>query len=1113
MRRFLNQGTYRLLIDSIENGDNVSVFGLNLGEKLALVEDSAFLFYVVESLDKVNDVHDKLNALGRSCEILTESITPFSSEFNSAERIIRILSKLKNQTIDTLVITPEILSAQFPNNKSIDSINIQLNDSLDISGFIKKLTNMNYNRVDLVSNPAEFSVRGDIIDVFPIGFKPIRIFVDFDSIESIKLYNPVTMLTTSAIDEIEIISNRYFNVSKEDIDELYRYHKLKYDETYEELCLLKSNDYRLMLFDKNDCSCIFDYVDGATLVFDGAKAIYDKLEDYVKDYNLKISNINKPLDIVGKLHKIDVKKTLKFPQNYTLIAHHYIQQANRLFNPQKVFSIRTLPTANYYNYEDALLLDLNNLYKQNYTIILYVGNDEKSNKFHDLLSRNNLSVNVAQRISLCQKNTINLVPRNYPLDIFLPEDKLLILSSTSLLGKKKKVIDADVKFSDGDIPKKDDFVVHSFHGIGKCLGVETLKISNAQRDYVIIEYKNNDKLYLPVENIDQLSKYMGSEKIPTLNKIGGVEFAKTKSRVKTAVKKIAFDLIALYKQRMDLKGHKYLPDDDIQERFENEFGYVETTDQIKAIDDCKSDMHDGKVMDRLVCGDVGFGKTEVALRIAFKTIMNGKQVALLCPTTILSEQHFNTAKNRMANFGVKVEVLNRLKSPQDVDRIKKDISSGKIDLICGTHKLLASDIDYKNLGLLILDEEQKFGVADKEKIKNFRNQVNVLTLSATPIPRTLNMSLIGVRDISVIETAPVERIPCDVQVVEYSDIVVKSAIERELNRGGQVLIIYNRVETIYQFAAYISNMINNAVVSVAHGQMTDTELETEIMNLYSGKTQVLISTTLIENGVDLPNANTLIVINSDMLGLSQLYQLKGRIGRSDRESFAYFTFDSKRTLTENAYKRLQAIQEFSGMGSGFKIALRDLEIRGAGSLLGVEQSGHIEKIGYNLYVQLLSDSVKELRNEKVTQKTDVRVETNVSAYLSHHYVTSSTSRMKMYRDIARIDTMEKMLDFISNTEKIYGELPEELVNLIKIAYIKNMCGVLGANKISIRDKTTIYLESKENITKNLIDVSFDNYKDYVNINVSSTPMIEIFNVKSTELLEFLINYLQLITNN
>ena len=711
MKRFIGNGNFKLLINSIENGENVSVFGLNIGEKLALVEDSAFLFYVVENNDKVNDIFDKLTALGRNCEILDHYISPFTSEFFSYNKILSILSKLKNNAIDTLILTPEVLAGKFP--KNINQINLQINDDINISELSKFLTDMNYKRVDLVSNSGEFSIRGDIIDIFPIESKPTRIFIDYDKIESIKLYNPITMLTTQDIENIEISSNSYFNVSIEDIKNAYEKNNLKYDETYEELCLLKNNDYRLILFDKNEYTSIFQFVQDGTIVFDGAKAIYDKLEEHIKDYNEKSGNVSNKL-----LTKKDIKSCLKFP-NFTLIAFHYISQANRIFNPQRVFSIRTLPSVNYTNYQDALILDLSNFIKQNYTVILNVGNDENVSKFSSLLERNKIQAHVAQRLGLCVKNSVNIVPKNYPLDILLPEDKLAVISSTSLIGKRKKAIESESKFFDGDTPKKDDYVVHSFHGIGKCLGVETLKISNAQRDYVIIEYKNNDKLYLPVENIDQLSKYLGSEKIPVLNKIGGIEFSKTKSKVKSAVKKIAFDLIALYKQRMDLKGHKYHQDDEMQKRFEDSFGFTETQDQLKAIDDCKSDMENGKVMDRLVCGDVGFGKTEVALRIAFKTILNGKQVALLCPTTILSEQHFNTAKHRMTEFGVKIEVLNRLKSPKDIDRIKKDIGSGKIDLICGTHKLLASDIDYKNLGLLILDEEQKFGVADKEKIKNF----------------------------------------------------------------------------------------------------------------------------------------------------------------------------------------------------------------------------------------------------------------------------------------------------------------------------------------------------------------------------------------------------------
>lgn len=1110
-RKFLSNSNYKLLMDSIDNGDNVSVFGLNTGEKLALLSDSAFLFYVVESIDNINSIADKLSGIGRNVGIITDSINPFSSEFTSFDNILKTLCKIKSGDIDTLVITPNVLVDKFPNPRNIEIINIAKGDNLEISALIKRLISLGYKRVDLVSGSGEFSVRGDIVDIYSINDNPIRVFVDYDEIESIKYYNPITMLTTEDVNSISIYSNNFLSITEKEIDEIYTKQKLSKDEEYDELIDFTKNSFKRMFFDENINAKIIDYVKDGIIAFDGSKVIYDKIISEINAYNNNLNNLSANLKKIVKDKKIDSREILSY-DNKSLIAFHYINQDNRLFKPNKVFSIRTLPAINYLKYNDTLLLDITNYIKNGYTVILCAGNDENANKLSGILNSKLIHHYVFSRMGLCNKNSINILSREYPLNIILPDDKLAIISSTSLNGEKKKIIEVENSFFDGELPERGDFVVHNFHGVGKCLGVETLKISDAQRDYVLIEYKNGDKLYLPVENIDQISKYMGSDKTPALNKIGGVEFTKTKNRVKSAVKKIAFDLIALYKERMDMKGKLYPKDDEMQIDFEKSFGFDETVDQLKAIKDCKDDMESGKIMDRLVCGDVGYGKTEVALRIAFKTILSGKQVAFLCPTTILSEQHYNTAKARMANFGVKIECLNRLKSATQVEKIKRDFASGKIDLLCGTHKLLSKDIDYKNLGLLILDEEQKFGVADKEKIKNFKKQINVLTLSATPIPRTLNMSLIGVRDISVIETPPTQRIPTDVQIVEYSNDVLVNAINRELARNGQVLIIYNRVESIYKFAAYVKNLVPDVSLSVAHGQMEEKELENEIYNLYTQKTKILIATTLIENGVDLPSANTLIVINSDLLGLSQLYQLKGRIGRSDKSSYAYFTFDSKKMLTENAYKRLNAIKEFSGMGSGFKIAMRDLEIRGAGSLLGAEQSGHIEKIGYNLYVQLLNESVKELRGEKVKEDISVKVETNLSAYLSHNYISSSARRMSVYKDIANLQTLEEMLEFIKNTESVYGDMPEELINLCKIGLIKNNLARIGGNKVVIKDKISIYLNSKECLTESVFK-TMEMYSDNINLNMISLPVIEITNIKRDEKLDFLINYLQLIDKN
>ena len=1097
-------GNFSLLKESIENGENCSVFGLNIGERLALLEDSAFLFYVVDGEESACEVMEKLTDMGRMPHLLNDTIDELSSEFDSYESTIELLNKLENNEIDTIVLTPKILYAKFPNKSTISKLNIKVGDSLDVSKFSRKLVELGYSRVDLVSQKGEFSLRGDVVDIYPLSGVPTRIMTDFDVVESIREYNSITLLTTKDIDCCEILNNNYIIATSQDVENYYAEHKLKKDDLYYELQETNANDFRLLAFDKNYNSTIFDYVDGGVIAFDGAKNIYDVLTKHISDYRERVSKSSLSKVLLDRLPTIN--QTLRFDNKFTLVAFHFIQQNNRIFSPQKVFSIRTLPAVNYTNNWNVLKLDIDNFKKQGYTVILCSGTNEQTTRLMSKLSSREGDIFLSSRVSGCQVGMINLLTKKYPLNIILPEEKLAVISYYSIFSKPKKVVEFDNSFFDGEVPNEGDFVVHNFHGVGRCLGVKSLKISDTLRDYVVIEYKNSDKVYLPVENMNQLSKFIGSDKEPVINKIGGVEFAKTKAKVKSAVKKIAFDLIELYKTRMNAKGLKYSPDDQIQKDFEDSFGFSETVDQLKAINDCKSDMESGKVMDRLVCGDVGFGKTEVALRIAFKTILNGKQVAFLCPTTILSEQHYNTAKTRMANFGAKIDVINRLKSKQEESQIKKDFSDGKIDMICGTHKLLASDIDYKNLGLLILDEEQKFGVADKEKIKNIKKHVNVLTLSATPIPRTLNMSLIGVRDISVIETPPTQRLPSDVQVIEYSDNLVKMAITRELERKGQVLVIYNKVEDIYNVASKIKFLVPNAIVSVAHGQMQSDMLENEIFNLYTGKTQVLVATTLIENGVDLPNANTLIVVNSDMLGLSQLYQLKGRIGRSDKHSYAYFTFDNRKILTETAYKRLQAIKEFSQMGSGFKIAMRDLEIRGAGSLLGAEQSGHIEKLGYNMYVQLLNESVKELRGEKVEERTDIKVETSLPAFLSHEYLTSSSARMSMYREISNIDTIEKLVEFKTKTESVFGDMPSELDNLCKIALIKNVLSRQKVTKVVIKSTSKIVFEGKDALTKEIIDVINENSSN-VNLSISDLPVVEIKIGKQDEILTYLLNFI------
>ncbi len=1101
IEKFLMDSNYKRLLSAVKNGVDCSVFGLNIGEKLALIQDSAFIFFVVDSIEKADSISTKLSALGRTCEILSENIDVLTSPFYSCEKTVSILQKIINGQIDALIITPNVLAGRFPSRERLSTTNIMVGDEIDLENFVKFLVSINYKRVELVANSGEFAIRGDVIDLYPVNSQPIRIFSEYDTVSAIKYYNPITMLTTTMTNEVCISSNHYYKVSVSNIEKMS---SSTSRQKFIDILSKGTTDYSLIAFDQQINYSIFDFVQDGLIVFDEAKTIYDRLVDYIDEQNKRIKVLEKSTKIYAT-QKYSLEFALNFNQNLTKLGFHHISQNNRIFAPKKVFSIRTLAHINYSLNHNLLLRDVGSYAQKDFTIILCAGSNEGAIRLSKQLNDANIFHNVHARLPLCNRQSVNILSKAYPLDILLPEDKLLIISSDSIFGVKRKVARLKADFFDDDYPKKDDYVVHTVHGVGKCLGVETLNLGSNLRDYVVVLYRSNDKLYLPVENIRELSKYSGSDKEPALNKIGGVEFAKTKEKARLSAKKVAFDLIGLYRERMQQSGYEYPPDDALQEQFEREFGFVETIDQLKAIEDCKQDMYKGKIMDRLICGDVGYGKTEVALRIAFKTILAGKQVALLCPTTILSEQHFITAKSRFADFGVNVEVLNRLRSPAEVTAIKKAISTAKIDLICGTHKLLAKDIEFRNLGLLILDEEQKFGVSDKEKIKNLKNSINVLTLSATPIPRTLNMSLIGVRDISLIETPPIERVPTQVQVVEYSEYLIKSAIEKELARDGQVLIIFNRVETIYQFASMVESLVPSAIVGVAHGQMSERLLEREIMKLYSRQTQVLVATTLIENGVDLPNANTLIVINSDRLGLSQLYQLKGRVGRSDRQAYAYFTYDGKKTLTENAYKRLQAIGEFVELGSGFKIAMRDLEIRGAGALLGAEQSGHIEKIGYNMYVELLTNSIKELKGEPTAKLSNVRVETNLSAFLPHDYIASYSQRLSKYRDVSRIATVSGLEQFVSDTESVYGKMPTELTNLCKISLVKNLCDKINATKVIVKGICQIVFSSMDSMSQNILDAVKS--RDTASLNLETEPTIVISSQSKDLILDDAIEFL------
>ena len=632
---------------------------------------------------------------------------------------------------------------------------------------------------------------------------------------------------------------------------------------------------------------------------------------------------------------------------------------------------------------------------------------------------------------------IILTELNIPYNICFGDDDRFYIGSTNFAHKKdfKKESKQTIKY----LPKAGEYVVHSTHGIGKCEGIFTVNVSGVDKEFFKLIYRDGDSLYVPFENADCLSLYMADGEGVRLNKLGGKEFSNQKARAIQSIEDMSQELLELYAKRKATKGFVYPEDDYLFTEFENSFEFTETPDQLQAIADIKHDMHSGKVMDRLICGDVGFGKTEVAMRALFKTVESGKQVAILAPTTILSLQHYMTAMNRTKEFGIKVEMLNRFKSSKEQKQIIEDLSLGKINVICGTHRLLSNDIKFQDLGLLILDEEQRFGVKAKETIKQLKNNVNVLTLSATPIPRTLSMSLMSIRDISIINTAPVNRLPVKTYVLGYNEDIIVDAINDELKRGGQVLVVYNNIDGL----PFIANRLKSKVIEgtrfdIAHGQMSEIALENAVKRLYDRETDVFVSTTLIENGVDLPKANTLIVIDSDKLGLSQMYQLRGRVGRNTDQAYAYFTYNKDKILTEDSTNRLQAIAEHTELGSGFKIAMRDLQIRGAGELLGKVQHGHMIKIGYDMYSKLLNDTLRRLKGEKVDTERDVKLDISLPSKIPTDFISDESERLKIIAKLSNIKDKNSARNIINELLVQYGKLPKELYNLTNIALLKSL---------------------------------------------------------------------------
>ena len=772
-------------------------------------------------------------------------------------------------------------------------------------------------------------------------------------------------------------------------------------------------------------------------------------------------------------------------------------------SPIRKVEINSAILHHYQGQLDLLIEDILKKKKDGYRTVILSGTRVRGERLVSTLRERGIESSYRDDIESIALGEVVITFGNLLKGFECPKYKTCVISDKEVFGEAKRKLSKSKSKSKGVSKiksfaelKPGDYVVHVNHGIGVYKGIKQIEVSGHKRDYLDIVYDKGDKLYVPVDQLDLVQKYIGSEgKSPKVNKLGGAEWQKAKSKVKKSINEIAEDLVKLYAARAAVKGYKYSKDTEWQMQFEDEFPFQETPDQLSSIEEIKKDMESDKPMDRLLCGDVGYGKTEVALRAVFKAVMEGKQVAFLVPTTILAEQHYKNMIKRFSDFPIKIDMVSRFRTAKEQKSTLQSVKEGNVDILVGTHRLVSKDIVFKDLGLLIVDEEQRFGVAQKEKIKNLKKNVDVLTLSATPIPRTLHMSLTGVRDISVIETPPEERYPIQTYVVEQNDQLIRDAIMREIGRGGQVYFVYNRVEDIDKIANYIKNLVPESRVGIAHGQMTERQLEKEMLDFMANEYNVLVCTTIIETGIDIQNVNTIIIYDADKMGLSQLYQLRGRVGRSNRIAYAYLLYTKDKVLTEVAEKRLKALKDFTELGSGFKIAMRDLEIRGAGNMMGSAQHGHMAAIGYDLYCRMLEDTVKLIKGDIDKEPIETTVDLKVDAYIPSSYIEDEMQKIEVYKKIAAIESIDEYMDIKEELEDRYSDIPDPVYNLMDIAYIKSRAKLLSIEEIKESGNDVIFrFQAGDSDYEKIFKIIIEKYKDSIMLKFGEIPSF-IFKLK------------------
>ena len=1134
----------------IEEKDNlVEVYGLSESSK------AYFANSVYESFEKpvVIITHNDMEAknLYEDLNLYTSNVSYFPAKevvFYNVDAIsgdlrwarLRVIKEILERKKGIVVTSIDAFASAYTPKKLFKDHKLSLKVGKEVSfeEISKVLIEGGYERVEIVEGKGEFSLRGGLLDVFPPdSIYPYRIELFGDEIESIRTFNVESQRSIDKVKTLKIFPAKEMIVNENVIEEALNFMKSELDEVvknssdkerieklktivnrnmeiFRETKTFETIDSYLPFLYKNS-QTLFDYLDKYMIILDDRVRTLGKLDSTYIEFNENYSIFLERGDILPSQSNLLIpkEKLITLLEERVDIVLEEIDKNSERLNADSKYEVRGASLNHYQGQLDILIDDILAKKSLGYRTIILSGTRPRGERLVNTLRERGIESTYKDQIDEIQFGEVVITFGNLLKGFECPEYKICVISDKEVFGEAKRKLKKTKRKTKGVSKiksfaelKPGDYVVHANHGIGVYKGIKQIEVGGNKRDYLDIIYDKGDKLYVPVEQLDLVQKYIGSEgKTPKVNKLGSNEWTKAKAKVKKSINEIAKDLMKLYAARATMKGHKFSKDTQWQRQFEDEFPYDETPDQLACIEEIKADMESDKSMDRLLCGDVGYGKTEVAVRAAFKAVMDGKQVAFLVPTTILAEQHYKNLTKRFSDFPVTIDMVSRFRTAKEQKATLQAVKEGNVDILIGTHRLVSKDINFKDLGLLIVDEEQRFGVAQKEKIKNIKKNVDVLTLSATPIPRTLHMSLTGVRDISVIETPPEERYPIQTYVVEQNDQLIRDAIIREISRGGQVYFVYNRVEDIDKMAGYVQNLVPEAKVSVAHGRMTERELENEMIDFMNNEKNVLVCTTIIETGIDIQNVNTIIVYNADKMGLSQLYQLRGRVGRSNRIAYAYLLYTKDKILTEVAEKRLKALKDFTELGSGFKIAMRDLEIRGAGNMMGSSQHGHMATIGYDLYCRMLEDTIKLIKGDIDKEPIETTVDLKVDAYIPSNYIEDEMQKISIYKKIAALETMEEYMDIKEELEDRYSGIPQPVYNLMDIAYIKSKAKMLFIEEIKETPKEIIFKFSKDDESyKNVFKEILMKYKDSVLLKFGEEPSFVFIDKEKNreEMLEF-----------